>query len=132
MSWSITIYPHAADPNPTLSKLVHEAASEGICFRSFTLGQSQPIKGSIGILQSLPNAKHDHIADLHSVSLCFLILPNSLYFFAGSRLELTHVYLRLPRSLRSLGKVTASITLYNMGLNKDLLGNTCLIFRGCC
>lgn len=42
--WSTISCPHAADPNCVPSKLVQEAADEGICFRGFMLGQSQPIK----------------------------------------------------------------------------------------
>lgn len=43
------------------------------------------------ILQPLPNAKHDHIADLRSISLCFLILPNSFYVLQAVGLSL-HMY----------------------------------------
>lgn len=46
---------------------------------------------SVYYLQPLLNPRYDHIAGLHHVSLYFLILPNSFYFFQAVGLSL-HMY----------------------------------------
>lgn len=100
-----------------------------ICCRGSVLGQSQPIKGILPMNSAAP-AQGSAPPQSRSAQPRFGSW-SCLILCAVCR-QWVWAYTRTPRSLCSLGKGTTSITLYNTGLGKSLLGNTALVFRGCC